>query len=632
MGRTHLAAMAAALLLPALAQAQQAPQTNDWPNYGRDAGGQRFSPLTQITPANVGTLDVAWSVDLGTTGAGATPLVIHGVMYVPAGQHVFALEPETGREIWKYDAKAAVTRRGVAYWPGDKTTAPRIYSSAGNGKMIALDAKTGTLATGFGDAGIVDIKQSVKGDVDGRFSLMSPPVVHKNILITGGNNNEPQPSLGLYGDVRGWDAKSGKLLWSFHTVPRAGEPGVETWEGESWKNRSGTNVWGFMTVDVARGLVFLPIGSPTSDFYGADRKGDNLYGDAIVALDAATGKLKWFHQLVHHDLWDYDLSGAPALIDVTRPDRGGVRKTVPAIAVITKMATLFIFNRVTGEPLFGLEERPVPQSTVPGEQTSATQPFPLRPAPLARVDFDPAKDFYTATPDHAAFCKELWEKNQIYTKGPFTPPGLEGTMLTFPSTLGGGNWNGVSYDPSRGLVFTNTMSLGQLGRMELRADPKTGEPTYVRTSPFGGPYGRFWNPQTTLPCQAPPYGELVAVNVNTGDIAWRTPLGVIDELEAQGVKNTGALNLGGSIATASGLIFVGATSDGRFRAFESKSGKELWVRKLEASAYATPMTFMGKDGRQYVAIAAGGGGFFQTKAGRQLTVFALPASGSRPPQ
>ena len=267
----------------------------------------------------------------------------------------------------------------------------------------------------------------MRGDVDGGFSLASPPSIYKNIVITGGNNGEQSPSSGLYGDIRGWDARTGKLLWSFHTVPRPGEPGVETWEGESWKNRSGTNVWSFFTIDTERGIVYAPIGSPTSDYYGGDRKGANLYGNSVVALDATTGKLKWHQQLVHHDLWDYDVPAAPTLVDVKRNGR-----TIPAVAVITKMGLLFIFDRVTGEPIFGIEERPVPQSTVPGEATWPTQPFPIKPAPLARNTFDPAKDFYTLTPEHAAYCKELWDTNAMYTKGPYTPPGVDGTMVTFP--------------------------------------------------------------------------------------------------------------------------------------------------------------------------------------------------------
>jgi quinoprotein glucose dehydrogenase len=379
-------------------------------------------------------------------------------------------------------------------------------------------------------------------------------------------------------------------------------------------------MWAFFTVDVDRGLVFAPIGSPTSDYYGADRKGKNLYGNSVVALDAATGKLKWYQQLVHHDLWDFDIPAAPTLVDVKRNG-----KTIPAVAVITKMSTLFVFNRETGEPIFGMEERPVPKSTVPGEASWPTQPFPMKPAPLGRIDFDPARDFYTLTPEHAAFCKELWDKNGMYTKGPFTPPGTEGTMLTFPSTLGGGNWNGIAYDPTLGLAFTNVMNLGQVARMKLGTNRGSTETTYIRTTPWGGVVGRFWNPEDKIPCSAPPFGELVAVDVNKGEIAWHVPIGFVEELKAKGIANTGALNIGGPMVTASGLLFVGATTDKRFRAFDSRTGKQLWETELEASAHSVPMTFMGKDGRQYIVVAAGGGSYLASPHGTKIVAFALPS-------
>ena len=605
-------AVAGALLAPVAAQQV------DWASHDRTLAGDRFSPATQITPANIGSLQVAWTFDTAVTSLQVTPLVVNGVMYITSGKDVTALEPETGKVIWKFTAPATVSRRGVAYWPGAATTPPRLFMGAGE-TMLALDARTGQPAAGFGNAGYVDLKPGILGDVDGRISLVSQPIVYKNIVITGGNNGEQFPSFGLYGDIRGWDAISGKPLWSFHTVPRAGEPGVETWEGESWKNRSGVNMWAFFTVDAERGIVYAPLTSPTADYYGGDRKGDNLYGNSLVALDATTGKLKWHRQLVHHDLWDFDLPAAPTLIDVKR---GG--RTIPAVAVMTKMTFVFIFDRVTGEPIFGIEERPVPKSTVPGEASSPTQPYPVKPAPLGRITFDPAKDFYTLTPDHAAFCKELWTKNDLYTEGTFTPPSVDRFMVTFPSTIGGGNWNGFSYDPVQGLLFTNFMNLGQVGRMQPAKDPQTGGQTYRRNSPWGGPVGRFWNPETQVPCSAPPFGELVAVNVNTGDVAWRVPLGIVESLKAKGFAETGTLNIGGSIATAGGLVFVGATIDHRFRAFDSHNGKLLWEVELEASAHSIPMTFVGKDGRQYVVIAAGGGSYVNSRPGTKITAFALP--------
>jgi glucose dehydrogenase len=596
----------ALLALPALAQ-------TDWPVYGHDPGGMRYSPLTQITPKNVARLERAWTFHSGKVGSQVTPLVINGVMYITAPNGIYALQPETGKVLWKYPIASFVTRRGITYWPGDRTTHPRVYAGAGS-DLIALDVTTGRPAPGFGEEGIVDMKKGVLGDLeDARLTMSSPPAIFKDILITGSNNNEPAPSTGAYGDIRGWDARSGKLLWTFHTVPRPGEPGNETWPKDAWKNRSGVNNWGLMTVDIERGLVFVPLGCPTSDFYGADRHGDGLYGNSLVALDAATGKVKWFRQLVHHDLWDYDVAAPPALLDITRAGR-----KIPAVAQITKMGMLFVFNRVTGEPVYGIEERPVAQSRVPGEQTSPTQPFPLKPPPLSRMSFT-KDDLYSKTPEHTAFCKALYDDEKLTNSGPFSPYRLDTNTLAWPSTLGGGNWSGVSVDPKLGYIFTNVMNLAQWGHMQKNPDG-----SYGRTATFGGNYARFWDPKNHIPCQDPPFGELVAVNSATGDIAWRVPLGIVEELETQGVHNTGALNLGGSIATASGLVFIGATNDNRIRAFDSKTGRELWAGKLDADGQATPITYQGKDGRQYVVIMAGGGPFWGAPGGDALIAFALP--------
>jgi glucose dehydrogenase len=596
----------ALLALPALAQ-------TDWPAYGHDPGGMRYSPLTQITPKNVAQLERVWTFHSGKVGSQVTPLVINGVMYITAPNGIYALQPETGKVLWKYPIASFVTRRGITYWPGDRTTHPRVYAGAGS-DLIALDVTTGRPAPGFGEEGIVDMKKGVLGDLeDARLTMSSPPAIFKDILITGSNNNEPAPSTGAYGDIRGWDARSGKLLWTFHTVPRPGEPGNETWPKDAWKNRSGVNNWGLMTVDIERGLVFVPLGCPTSDFYGADRHGDGLYGNSLVALDAATGKVKWFRQLVHHDLWDYDVAAPPALLDITRAGR-----KIPAVAQITKMGMLFVFNRVTGEPVYGIEERPVAQSRVPGEQTSPTQPFPLKPPPLSRMSFT-KDDLYSKTPEHTAFCKALYDDEKLTNSGPFSPYRLDTNTLAWPSTLGGGNWSGVSVDPKLGYIFTNVMNLAQWGHMQKNPDG-----SYGRTATFGGNYARFWDPKNHIPCQDPPFGELVAVNSATGDIAWRVPLGIVEELETQGVHNTGALNLGGSIATASGLVFIGATNDNRIRAFDSKTGRELWAGKLDADGQATPITYQGKDGRQYVVIMAGGGPFWGAPGGDALIAFALP--------
>ena len=608
---------------PALTKAEEAvkiPAKEQWPSYGYDVAGTRYSPLSQINPGNVSQLRRAWTFHLGESGSEDTPLIIDSIMYITASDGIYAVVPETGTLLWKY-ASSAVARRGLAYWPGDESTHPRLFCGVEKGKLLALDVTTGKPAAGFANEGFLDLKQGVlEGYSNSPFFLQSPPAVYKDIIITGGDNNEPAPSRGAYGDVRGWNAHTGELLWTFHTVPRAGEPGNETWAPGSWEHRSGTNVWGMMTVDVQRGLVFLPIGAPTYDMYGADRAGHGLYGNSLVALDASNGKIKWFQQLVHHDLWDYDVAAQPALIDVVRNG-----KKTPAVAQITKMGMLFIFDRTDGTPIFGMEERKVPKSDVPGEQSSPTQPFPVKPAPLARNSFDP-KDLYSLTPEHAAFCKALFEQNNMFTEGPFTPMPLERNALTFPSTLGGGNWGGVSFNPALGLVFVNVMDLGQWGHMAKKKEGAAGdhESAYVRTAPVGGQYARFWDPANHIPCQNPPFGELMAVNVNTGDIAWKVPLGFVEELAKQGFTHTGTLNLGGSIATASGLTFIGATKDGWFRAFDSRSGAELWTAILDAPAYSIPVTYRGRDGRQYVAVVAGGGSYWQSPTSDSVIAFALP--------
>ena len=577
----------------------------------------RFSALQQINSANVQKLQSAWTFRTGKAGSEAVPVVLDGVMYVNAPDGVYALVPETGELLWKYDA-SPVALRGLAYWPGSGGLHPRVFT--GNGpNLLALDVTTGKPAPGFGNEGRVDLKKDVlDGLSDGRYALQSPPAIFGDIVITGCANGEGSPTAGAYGDIRGWDARTGKLLWTFHTVPRPGEAGYETWPPDAWKNRSGTNTWGFFTVDVKRGIVYAPLGSPTADFYGADRLGDGLYGNSLVALDARTGAKKWHRQLVHHDLWDYDLAAPPALFDIRREGR-----VIPAVAQITKMGLLFVFDRVTGEPVYGMEEREVPQTTIPGEVTSKTQPFPVKPPPLGRNPFR-IEDLYNKSPEHARFCRELFETNQMKIGVPYTPLPLEGNALFFPSTLGGGNWGGVSIDPTAGLLFVNIMHLGQWGHMEKRGS------TYVRTSAYG-PYARFWDRDAGIPCTNPPFGEMVAVDLASGDIKWRSPLGHIEALEAIGVRDTGTLSLGGSVATAGGLVFIGATNDARFRAYESRTGKMVWETKIEANAHSSPITYLGRDGRQYVAVmAGGGGGFFGGAASNTMVAFALPDVARKP--
>jgi glucose dehydrogenase len=593
-------ALIAGIFCPAFAQ--PVPQTRDWPVYGRDAGGMRYSPLEQINTKNVASLQRAWVYHTGERGRSleTTPIVVDNVLYFSTQQQkIVALDADTGKEIWKYDPKSnSREHRGVSYWPGDAQTPARILFGTGDGRLIALEAKTGLPAAEFGDNGVVNLKAGITDQFPRAvYGISSPPAIYRDVVIVGPTTQEG-PSFGPSGDPRGFDVRTGRVLWRFHLVPQPGEPGNETWGPAGWKDRSGPSQWGPATVDTERGMVFLPVGNPADSFYGADRKGTNLYGNCVVALDALTGKRRWHYQVVRHDLYDYDLSAPPALIEVKR---GG--KTIPAVAQITKMGLLFILDRTTGTPVFGVEERRVPKSDVPGEESWPTQPFPLKPPPLARMSITPA-DISQRTPEAHKFCAEWFSR--LRHEGPYTPFGLTPSLL-MPGTMGGGNWGGVSFDPKLGYIFVNTSSLGGTGHI-VKSAP--GAPMPYRNE---GGYTRFID-QDQYPCQQPPWGELTAVNANTGDIVWRVPLGSYDELEAQGLKNAGAANMGGPIVTAGGLVFIAATTDSKFRAFDSRSGRELWMARLDATGDAVPMTYQGRSGRQYVVIAAGGTNRFRMLA------------------
>jgi quinoprotein glucose dehydrogenase len=408
--------------------------------------------------------------------------------------------------------------------------------------------------------------------------------------------------------------RTGALVWQFHTVPREGEPGNDTWEPGSWRDRTGVNVWSSMTVDVERGLLFLPLGSAAYDFYGGDRKGANLYANSIVALDAATGRVRWHRQLVHHDIWDYDLPAPPALTTIRRDGR-----EIPAVVALTKSGLMFLFDRRNGEPLFPIEERPVPASHVPGEQTWPTQPYPAKPAPLSRHTAITAADLTDVTPESRAFCTRLF--SQFGLVGSAYTPTDTVLSLWFPGTLGGATWSGASIDPASGYAFVNVNEIGAMGQMRRR---RAGSPApeWERWAP-GGNYARFWD-DNDLPCTRPPWGKLLAVDLTSGEIAWTVPLGVKDSLLARGVDRTGAPNIGGSIATAGGVVFIGSTNDKRFRAFDARTGAELWVARLEGSAHATPITYRGpRSGKQFVVVAAGGGGQFDRDQADVVAAYAL---------
>jgi len=637
MKQLMLALMAStAILIGAAADAQTAPDAKEWPTYGHDAGGMRFSPLTQITPANVADLQPAWTYHMKPQGAAggfqqteATPLVIGGIMYVPSpyGQ-VVALDATSGKEVWVYKLPSGQPAfRGVEYFPGDKQTPAQIIVPTSEGKMFTLNAKTGALNMNFGTEGIADLDTPEITHGGGGIRVTTPPIVYKNFIIVGSSLPE-RSGPGPAGDVQAFDIHTGKLAWTFHSIPQQGEPNTGTWAGNSAFQRTGVNVWGFMTVDAKRGIVYMPFGAPSGDLFGGDRQGNDLYDSSLVAVDASTGKYLWHFQAVHHDIWDYDLETPPTLIDVKKDG-----KTIPAVAVFGKSSFLFLLDRINGKPIYDVTEKPVAQSDVPGEQLSPTQPFPAKPGPLARVGFNMA-DIATVTPELEANCRKIIADNKALTDtGPFAPPTYNRVRVIFPSEIGGADWGGASFNPAMGYLFLNVNDLGQFNGVK---DPETGPIDVAkvagtnlrggRTGPYMDmtPSGRFRDPATRMFCNQPPWGELVAINVNTGDTAWHVPLGITDSLPAD-KQNTGRPGEGGSIATASGLVFIGASDDSRFRAFDAKTGKELWTTKLGASAESVPSTYLGKDGRQYVAVvAAGGGDAAAPVTSDELTVFSLP--------
>jgi quinoprotein glucose dehydrogenase len=615
------------LLLPLLGFGV-APDTGaNWPMPGRDPGGTRYSPLTQITPANVNQLKVAWVYHMKPAGSTSLhpsedqPLVVGPTMYVVTPySRVVALDAATGHEQWVFQIpdgdQASV--RGANYWPGGEDAGPAVIFGTRRGRMYSISAATGQLNADFGDHGMVDLKtpEVMTTGKDKSYILPSPPLIYKKLVITGSGPGEGPGGLnggvGPAGDTRAWDARTGKLVWTFHSVPRPGEPGRETWAGDSWKDRSGANVWGYMTVDAERGILYMPFGAPNNDRVGVDRPGNNLFSSSLVAVKADTGKLLWYFQVVHHDIWDMDLETPPTLFDIKRNG-----KTIPAVATVNKNALMFILNRVTGKPIYGVEERPVPQSKVPGEQTSPTQPFPLLPEPLAQNTLS-RDNLYKDTPEHKAWCEQYVDSNNMLLGAvPYTPTALDRYTVGLPGTQGGVNYYGGAYDPRLGLFVVNINNLAQPMRIIRNPDG-----SYSNSGPLAGTV-RFWDPSNHLPCTPTPWGQLVAVDVNTGKIAWRSTLGVTDSLPA-GKQNTGRPGLGGAIVTASGLTFLGATDDARFRAFETRTGKEIWTVKLPASAESTPITYADAKGQQYIAVVATGGfGIGATLDSDALVVFSL---------
>jgi len=620
-------AIAAAFAAAVRAQDATSAATG-WPSVNYDQSANRYSPLDQITAENVSTLQQVWSFHLKPAGYTdrlredeAIPLVIGNTMYLgsPYGA-VHALDATTGAEKWRFQLpnSALPSKRGVAYWPGGGGVPPSIIFGTNSGGLYSIKASDGTLNAGFGENGIVNLKtpEVMQTGMNVPYSLLTAPTIYKDLIITGAGTGEgpggSNGGTGPAGDTRAWDAKTGKLVWTFHTVPRPGEFGYDTWREGSAENRSGVNVWGYMSVDAQRGILYMPLGAPNNDRVGTDRPGNNLFSSSVVAVDANTGKYLWHFQLVHHDIWDYDTQSAPLLVDL---NRNGT--TVPAVIVVNKTGLLFTLNRVTGKPIFDIEERPVPKSDVPREQTSPTQPFPVKPEPLTQMTVS-RNNLYKGEPQHQSYCEHMVDDNNMKLGGPFMPIANNQYSISPPGPAGGINFWGASYDPKLHLFISNTTNLFQPMRLILRPDG-----SWLNSGPLAG-LRRFGDAERKLPCGPTPWGELVAVNMDTGDIAYRKTLGVSDMLPP-GMQDTGRPSSGGVILTASGLTFVGGTDDFRFRAFATATGAKLWEIKLPSSVETTPITYRGADGRQFVTVVSTGGGLTGSEVTNdEIIAFALP--------
>ena len=614
------------LLVFSLQAGAQAPRTVDWPGVGNDPGCMRYSPLDQIHRENVARLKPVWTYRTGELKDRAgktiecTPIVIDGVMYVTTGYlRVVALDAALGKEIWQFDPlkdhpfehspASGGVNRGCAFWSDGKPQGERrIIHGTSDGRLFSLDARTGKLAPKFGEGGIRDLRKEFEPKTAALpYGPTSAPVVWRDTIILGVSCGEG-PGIASPGDIRAFDVRTGEQVWRFHTVPQPGEFEHETWTGDSWKNRGGTNAWGGLSVDADRGLVFAGLGSAAFDFYGGDRIGDNLFANCTIALNAKTGKRVWHFQTVRHDLWDHDLPVYPNLVTVTRDG-----KKIDAAAQVTKTGYVFLFDRETGKPLFDIKDLRVPGSDVPGEQASATQPIPVKPPPFSVQFFDETN----VTDIGAANRASVLERLRKIRSGPaFNPPSLRGTVV-IPGFHGGANWSGASFDPTTGLLYINSNNVPNIITL---AESKPGDK--ASHGPFGHTgYVQFLDNEG-YPAIKPPWGVLNAINLNTGEIAWQVPLGEHPELTARGIPRTGTETFGGSIVTAGGLVFIAGTKDERIHAFDKRTGRLLWEHPLPAGGYATPSTYS-VNGRQYVVIAAGGAGKLRTKAGDAFVVFSL---------
>jgi quinoprotein glucose dehydrogenase len=622
----------AALLLSLVAL--QSP--GDWPAYGHDASGSRYSPLAEINQGNVKDLRLAWVYRTGDlmrdrSRFEATPLVVDGTMYLstPLGR-VIALDPARGLERWRYDAQVSLdgdygdfANRGVSTWldASRRDGAPcrrRIFLATVDARLIALDATTGRPCADFGATGSVDLSRDLinRPEYAGEYEVTSPPTVVGELVIVGSSVADNHRTNAPNGVVRAYDARTGKQRWSWDPIARApGMPGA-------------ANAWSVFSADPARDLVFVPVGSASPDYYGGARLGDNRWANSVVALRSSTGQFVWGFQVVHHDLWDYDVPAQPVLFALRRSGR-----EIPAVAVSTKMGHLFILDRLTGNPLFPVEERPVPASDLPGEQAWPTQPFPTDPFRLVPEGIKPEEAF-GVTPAAKEQCRTLIAS--LRSDGIFTPPALKG-MVAFPGNLGGSNWSAVAIDEQRGLILAPTNRLAMVitlvPRDRLHA-AHMAHPDVEVGRMIGTPYGLLrdllWTSDHQL-CTPPPWGTLAALDVNTPRVRWETALGQMPGVAGiAGSEHWGSVNIGGAMVTGSGLVFIAGTLDHRLRAFAEETGEELWSAPLPAGGHALPMTYMA-DGRQYVVIVAGGHDRLPSGQGDYVLAFTLGGAGAPSP-
>ncbi|MGA2133826.1 MAG: pyrroloquinoline quinone-dependent dehydrogenase [Bryobacteraceae bacterium] len=579
-------------LLAAYGVVRMAPaqQYNTWRDYGGSADSAQYSGLSQINRSNVSRLKVAWTYPIGDDNHYSfNPIVVDERMYVLAkNRAIVALDAASGREIWTHPAEPGttiITDRGINYWESrDRSDRRLLYAS--NHFLRALDARTGQTIRSFGKDGAVDLKQGLDRDPATIRLVQSttPGRVFENLLILGSATNQGYGSAP--GDIRAFDVRTGALVWTFHTIPRPGEFGYDTWPKDAWKRVGGANVWGELSLDEKRAIVYAPTASAKYNFYGADRRGADLFADCLLALDARTGKRLWHFQTVHHDIWDYDDATAPKLVTVRHQGR-----TVDAVAQVTKQGFVWVFDRVTGEPLWPSEERPVPRSDLPDEETWPTQPFPSKPPPFARQKFtvDDLSPYLTAE-DRARFRDEILSARN---DGLYTPPSRRGT-IEMPGNNGGANWGGAAADPAHGDLFVVSKDLPSL--LRLTSGAEADQDRYY--SGFG-----FMIAGDGLSAIAPPWSSLTAYDLNAGTIRWRVPLGEVKELAAKGIRNTGShFPKVGPVVTAGGLIFAG-TRDGKARALDRATGAQLWEYQLDAALEGMPAVYQ-VGGRQYVVFCA----------------------------